>query len=82
MQVCDLIPADAPAVCTKRQLALWLGVNPITLRRWSNDKTFPNGLRLSERVTVYKTDEVREFIMRKLAQPQGRRGFSQKRIQE
>ena len=60
----DLIPAYMMEddVIRLAKLAEWIGVNPITLRRWVAAGKFPAPIRLSAKVQVYRIGELRAAL--------------------
>ena len=47
------------------QVLDYVGVSKPTIYRWIKEKTFPEPIKLSTRVAVWKTDDVKEWMRQK-----------------
>lgn len=54
-------PQDVRLLSEKQILEL-IPVSKSTLRRWVKSKTFPAGFRISERIVVWRGEDVRQWI--------------------
>lgn len=55
-------PIPATGFVRQSKLLPIIGISPSTLWRWVNNKTFPQPVKLSAKVTAWKAEEVREWI--------------------
>lgn len=68
MTAAELIPADAPPLLRTAQLASYLSVSDNTIRNWAAVGLLPVPLRLSRRLLMWNTEEIR-LALANLRQP-------------
>jgi predicted DNA-binding transcriptional regulator AlpA len=69
MKLSDLIPADAPALVSSRDLATWFGVGIQTIHNWWTQGVLPEPLRIGPRLVRWSTEEIRQRTQGKTMLP-------------
>ena len=57
-----MIMQETPPLATAKQLAAYLGVSQITVRRWERDGTIPRGTRIGKRSVRWTLAAVEQYL--------------------